>query len=127
MKIGDQLPVEMQGLQVGVGIIEDISDGKATIVIPATRVQFAIRSSLAPIEGERQEILLDGNIEHTDTTSDAIESHNASSHSEGLDNASGTGGQEEPTSLSDVASNALEDGTKSLRDMDFDTSALDKE
>lgn len=46
MKIGDQIPVSVEGLNVTMAIIEEIDGDKATIYIPATRAVFGIRSNL---------------------------------------------------------------------------------
>jgi hypothetical protein len=50
MKIGDRFEVGIkddgQYFDVAEGIIEDIDDGIATIVIPATRIQVQVRQSV---------------------------------------------------------------------------------
>lgn len=46
MKIGDRLPVDIQGVTVGEAVVEDIEEGVATIVIPATRLQAKVRQEL---------------------------------------------------------------------------------
>ena len=46
MKIGDKFPVQIEGMDIGEATIEDIEDGKATLVIPATRLVVQVRQSL---------------------------------------------------------------------------------
>lgn len=46
MKVGDTKVVSLEGFAVGEAVVEDISDGKVTLYIPATRVQFALRQEL---------------------------------------------------------------------------------
>jgi hypothetical protein len=46
MKIGDRLAVQIEGMDVGEAVIEDIEDGHATLVIPATRLVVQVRQTL---------------------------------------------------------------------------------
>lgn len=46
MRIGDRLAVQIEGTDVGEAYIEDIEDGNATIVIPATRIVVKVRNEL---------------------------------------------------------------------------------
>lgn len=46
MKIGDKLAVQIEGMDVSEAVIEDISDGNAIIIIPATRLVVQVRQSL---------------------------------------------------------------------------------
>lgn len=50
MKVGDQMIVHLGQFEVAMATIEDISDGKATILIPSTRVVMGVRQELAPLE-----------------------------------------------------------------------------
>ncbi len=45
-KIGDRLAVQIEGIDVAEAVIENIEDGLATIVIPATRLVVQTRQSL---------------------------------------------------------------------------------
>jgi hypothetical protein len=66
MKIGETIPVTMEGYEVAQGIIEDMEDGVATILIPATRVQMGIATSLTdltPNENKSQALLTDNDLE----------------------------------------------------------------
>lgn len=46
MKIGDRLAVQIEGVDVAEAIVEDIDDGNATLIIPATRLVVRMRQSL---------------------------------------------------------------------------------
>lgn len=46
MKIGQSLAVQIDGIDVAEAVIEDIEDGNAIIVIPATRLVVQIKQSL---------------------------------------------------------------------------------
>ena len=48
MNKGDKLTVSVGGIEVGQATIEEISEGKAYIMIPAMRVVAAVRTSLEP-------------------------------------------------------------------------------
>jgi hypothetical protein len=90
MKIGETIPVTMEGYEVAQGIIEDMEDGVATILIPATRVQMGIATSLTdltPDENKSQGLLTDHDLEgdpneqvhsETSTNSDGPEAQAAS-------------------------------------------------
>lgn len=52
MKVGDEILVNMGGFDVANAVIEDISDGKATIYIPATRVVMGVKSTLTDLAPE---------------------------------------------------------------------------
>lgn len=57
MKVGDQLAVSVDGHEVGgIAVIEEIENGKAYIVIPATRVVMSIRQTLEPTTPETDRI-----------------------------------------------------------------------
>ena len=96
MKVGDQLVVSLEGHQVGMATIEDISDGKATIIIPATRVVMGVKQSLTELAPETDRVFA------------------------GV--AEGGGSEESP-----AVQETNEEAPKSLREMDLDTTALDKE
>jgi hypothetical protein len=75
MKVGDQMVVNLGNFEVGMATIEDISDGKATILIPATRVVMAVKQSLAPLNPEVDRVF--GGLETTGgNESDASEAVN---------------------------------------------------
>jgi hypothetical protein len=108
MRIGDQLTVSLEGIGVAYATIEAIEDNKATIIIPATRVVMGIKSSLEPATPE---------VERTNTV--LTEDPNASAKSEleaDYDSAFDT-----------KRESAVEyaEPTTSLRNMDFDSSAID--
>lgn len=100
MKVGDQLSVQLEGHTVGVATIEDISDGKATILIPATRVVMGVRQSLVADVAPETDRVFAGTAETSEpNTSDASE---------------------------EAESAAVEEGV-SLSQQNLDSSALDKE
>ena len=109
MKAGDQLEVSLQGIAVAYATIESVEQDRATILIPATRVVMGIATTLTP-ETPAPEV--------DRTTTVLTEDPNASAKSEleaDYDSAfDGPGG----------FANAPEPVT-SLKDMDFDSSAID--
>ena len=46
MKVGDRFSVQIEGMDVAEAVIDDIEDGKAILVIPATRLVVQVRQSL---------------------------------------------------------------------------------
>lgn len=76
MKAGDQLPVSISGFDVAAAVIEDISDGKATVYIPATRVQFGVRTELEPVTPEVDRIFGGMVEDQQSNASEASEAHN---------------------------------------------------
>lgn len=52
MRVNDQLPVTIQGLTVAHAVIEQIEDGVAVLVIPATRFKLGIRMELTELVPE---------------------------------------------------------------------------
>jgi hypothetical protein len=48
MKVGDKISVSVQGIEVAQADVKEVSDGTATLIIPATRVVMATRTELAP-------------------------------------------------------------------------------
>lgn len=52
MKQGDTVAVTIDGHIVANAVIESIEDGRATLLIPATRVIMGVRSTLTDLERE---------------------------------------------------------------------------
>lgn len=79
MKVGDRLAVQIEGMDVGEAVIEDIEDGHATIVIPATRLVVQVRQSLDLSATREPEVdrILAGTVEDNTSQSAAAEEHNA--------------------------------------------------
>lgn len=46
MKIGDRVPVQIEGTNVAEAIVEDIDEGNAVLIIPATRLVVKMRATL---------------------------------------------------------------------------------
>lgn len=99
MKVGEHLKVFIEGYEVGYAQIEDISDGKATLIIPATRVVMGVKQSLVDIEPEVE----------TDRVLAGV--------------AEAVG--DEGSDAADEAESAVEQERKSLRERDLDSSDID--
>ena len=85
MKIGDRIAVQMEGFDVAEAVIEDIEDGKATIVIPATRVVVGVRTSLdvsARPESGNPDRVFGGMEDNQPAISEAMEQVNQSTTTE---------------------------------------------
>ena len=48
MNVGDKVAVSIQGHEVVQAEVKEVSDGTATLIIPATRVVMAVKTELAP-------------------------------------------------------------------------------
>lgn len=71
MKVGDTLPVSVQGIVVAQAVVEAVEHDKVTFVVPGTRVQAGIRTVLeqeTPV-GDK-ETIVDG-VVRTDNSSTA--------------------------------------------------------
>lgn len=79
MKINDKLEVQIQGVTVSEAVIENIDDGKATIIIPATRVVVQVKQSLDLEATNTPDVdrVFGGMETSTPATSDAVEEVNA--------------------------------------------------
>jgi len=97
MKIGDTVPVELQGHVVADAVITAIDGSEATIDIPATRVVMGVRMSLDPDAG-RAAPEVDRSMVRIDETADDTPS---------------------------VAAQAVAQNSESLRTQPLDSSALD--
>lgn len=87
MRIGDRIPVQIEGVSVAEARVEDIEDGTATLVIDATRLVVKLRQSLdlaATNEPEVDRVFV-GVQSDQDNTSEATEAL-----SEAVSNSSGT-------------------------------------
>lgn len=60
VKVGDQLVVSMEGLSVCYATVEEVHNGTATIMIPATRVVMGLRTTLTDLEPEVEQAMLGG-------------------------------------------------------------------
>lgn len=99
MKIGDQFPVRIGEHDVAAAYIENIEEGVATVVIPATRVQFGVASYLTSLDPEVDR----GFIEEVEKPSEQVE--------------------QSPAPVDEKA--PVEDSNQSLRSMELDSSELD--
>ena len=82
MKIGDRIAVQIEGVDVGEAVVEDIEDGIATIVIPATRLQAKVRSTLdmaaGPEKSDGPDRIFGGIEDNQPAVSEAMEQVNQS-------------------------------------------------
>jgi hypothetical protein len=78
MNIGDRFAVQIEGMDVAEAIIEDMDDGNATIVIPATRLVVRMRQSLDLAATKEPEVdrVFAGVETSGDNTSEAAEAAN---------------------------------------------------
>lgn len=62
MKVGDSVPVALAGHVVAQARVKELSDGKAILDIPATRVTMAVRTELdaPPVAEPTKEVIIDG-------------------------------------------------------------------
>ena len=61
MKVNDKIPVTIAGQQVAVATVKEMSEGTATLIVPATRVVMATRTELTVEEKENEvEVLITG-------------------------------------------------------------------
>lgn len=115
MKIGDRLAVTIDGVEVTEAFVEDIEDGQATIVIPATRLVAQVRQTLdlaATPDRDGPDRVLSGLETPLGDEQVIVPAPSAEPISQ----------QHTP-----LSQQTLESEPKSLRDMDFDSSAVDKE
>jgi len=78
MKIGDRLAVQIEGVNVAEAVVEDIEDGNAVLVIPATRLVVKMRSTLDLNATKEPEVdrVFGGLEESGETTSAAVDEVN---------------------------------------------------
>lgn len=130
MKVGDQMVVRLENFDVAMATIEHIEDGKATILIPATRIVMGVRQELAPLNPEVDRIFA-GTTEPKGTNeSDASGVHDASeSLAQQQTNESGPTPQSNSSSVSEANPVSLSEQLDPvpLAQRNFDTSALDRE
>lgn len=48
MNVGDKVSVSIQGIEIAKAEVKEVSDGTATLIVPATRVVMATKTELAP-------------------------------------------------------------------------------
>lgn len=62
MKIGDQFVVRIEGIDVARADVVAVNNEQVELVIPATRVVMAVKTSIAPVEAPEpeKEVIIDG-------------------------------------------------------------------
>lgn len=129
MKIGQKLPVQIEGMTVGEAYVDDIDGDEAIVIIPATRLVVKVRTSLdfaaeAERESDGTERVLVGTVDNDgNVTSPAVDDAN---------NTSGTGGQTEAakpaesnSGPSTTAPEPVQNVGSGIHGKDLDSSALD--
>lgn len=114
MKVGDVLPLIMNGYTVAEAVVEDMSDGKATFIIPPSRFKMAIKHEIVPLDPEGDRVFAGLAENNPSTNSDAGEATNNNKASEGDFNTpapSPTSKPTEPPAAVEVADAPLPDYT----------------
>lgn len=132
MNVGDKLAVRVDRFDVAFATIDDISDGKVTMTIPATRIVMPVRYELADVEysPETDRVIS----EHVETATPAVPTPSNVSTAEAHTAAVTPERKEgEPTPIEDepeptiTLRERLDGAGEGLHGRELDSSAIDRD
>ena len=132
MNVGDKLAVRVDRFDVAFATIDDISDGKVTMTIPATRIVMPVRYELADVEYTPEtDRVISEHLESatpavpTPTTTSTAEAHTAS--------LSDANNSDQPTPIEDepeptiTLRERLDGAGEGLHGRELDSSLIDRD